>query len=130
MGARPEPGEAVTRPPVAEVVRPVEVRGEREDWSVSEQERLIEWLKGKKEVQLKGPNIDMKMSIATRRFINSSGENNMPSGEIFTSPMEDSATGWVKYTYPAITGGRPASTTMDASSMPAGTISIVTTCRS
>ncbi len=71
-----------------------------------EHERLINWLNGKKTVELKGPNIDMKMSIATRRFINSDGVNNMPSGEIFTSPVEDSATGWVEYSYPAITGGR------------------------
>lgn len=72
----------------------------------AEHERLIEWLKGKKTVELKGPNIDMTMSVATRRFINSDGVNNMPSGEIFTSPVEDSASGWVQYTYPAIQGGR------------------------
>lgn len=71
-----------------------------------EQERLIEWLKGKKKVELKGPHIEMTMSIAARRFINSDGEKNMPSGEIFTSPVEDSANGWVEYTYPAIRGGR------------------------
>ena len=71
-----------------------------------EQERLIEWLKGKKKVELKSPNIDMTMSIVTRRFLSAAGENNMPSGEIFTSPVEDSANGWVEYTYPAIMGGR------------------------
>jgi aminopeptidase len=71
-----------------------------------EHERLIDWLKGKKTVEIKGPHIDMSMSIATRRFINSAGTNNMPSGEIFTSPVEDSAKGWVEYTYPAINGGR------------------------
>jgi aminopeptidase len=71
-----------------------------------EQENLVKWLAGKKKVQLRSPNIDMTMSIAGRKFINSAGENNMPSGEVFTSPVEDSATGWVKYTYPAITAGR------------------------
>jgi len=71
-----------------------------------EQQRLIEWLKGKKKVELKGPHIDMNMSIAARKFINADGEKNMPSGEIFTSPVEDSANGWVEFTYPAIYGGR------------------------
>jgi aminopeptidase len=30
----------------------------------------------------------------------------MPSGEVFTGPVEDSANGWVKYTYPAIEKGK------------------------
>ncbi len=42
------------------------------------------------------------MSIEGRSFINSDGDQNMPSGEIFTSPVEDSVNGWVKFTYPAI----------------------------
>ena len=58
-----------------------------------EQEHLVKWLAGKKKVQLRSPNIDITMSIAGRKFINSDGENNMPSGEVFTSPVEDSANG-------------------------------------
>ncbi len=30
----------------------------------------------------------------------------MPDGEIFTGPVEDSAEGWVRFTYPAVHGGR------------------------
>ena len=30
----------------------------------------------------------------------------MPSGEVFTGPVEDSANGWVEFTYPAIRAGR------------------------
>jgi aminopeptidase len=30
----------------------------------------------------------------------------MPSGEIFTGPVEDSCNGWIRYSYPAIVGGR------------------------
>lgn len=71
-----------------------------------EQEHLVKWLAGKKKVQLRSPNIDVTMSIAGRKFINSDGKNNMPSGEIFTSPVEDSTNGWAEYTYPAITAGR------------------------
>lgn len=71
-----------------------------------EQQRYIDWLKGKSEVVVRGPNIDMTLSIAERTFINSDGRKNMPSGEIFTGPVEDSANGWVCFTYPAIRGGR------------------------
>jgi aminopeptidase len=70
--------------------------------------RLIDWLAGKKEVIIKGPNVDLKLSIKGRRFLNADGTKNMPSGEIFTSPVEDSASGWIHYTYPAVYRGREA----------------------
>ena len=71
-----------------------------------EQQRLIDWLKGKKQVVVRGPNSDLTLSIEGRTFINSDGKRNMPSGEIFTGPVEDSVNGWVRFTYPAVTGGR------------------------
>ncbi len=70
------------------------------------QQRLVDWLKGKKQMVARGPNIDMTVSINGRTFINSDGRRNMPSGEIFTGPVEDSASGWVKFSYPAIRGGQ------------------------
>jgi len=70
------------------------------------QQRLVDWLKGKSEVVVRGPNVDLRLSISGRTFINSDGRRNMPSGEIFTGPVEESAEGWVRFTYPAIYGGR------------------------
>jgi aminopeptidase len=57
-------------------------------------------------VVVRGPNIDLTLSIAGRTFINSDGKRNMPSGEIFTGPVEDSVNGWIRFTYPALRGGR------------------------
>lgn len=71
-----------------------------------EQERLVKWLKGKKKIELRSPNINVSLSIEGRDFINSAGKHNMPSGEVFTSPIEDSVNGWAEYTYPAIAAGR------------------------
>jgi aminopeptidase len=71
-----------------------------------EQQRLVDWLMGKKHVEVKGPNVDLKLSIKDRGFVNSDGEHNMPSGEIYTSPVEDSAEGWVRFSYPAIYSAR------------------------
>jgi aminopeptidase len=70
------------------------------------QQRLVDWLKGKKDVVVRGPNADLKLSIEGRTFINCYGDKNMPDGEIFTGPVEDSVNGWIKFTYPAIEGGR------------------------
>ena len=70
------------------------------------QQRLVDWLVGKDEVVVRGPHVDLKLSIAGRTFINSDGRRNMPSGEIFTGPVEDSVNGWIRFTYPALRGGR------------------------
>ena len=74
-----------------------------------EQQVIVDWLNGKKEVTLKSPHVDLTLSVEGRTFINSDGTNNMPSGEVFTGPVEDSANGWVEYTYPAIEKGKEVS---------------------
>ncbi|RMG75390.1 MAG: aminopeptidase [Chloroflexi bacterium] len=73
------------------------------------QAEKINWLQGKKQVKLNGPNIDLSLSIEGRSFINSDGHKNMPSGEIFTGPVEESVNGWVRFSYPSIVGGRAVS---------------------
>jgi aminopeptidase len=57
-------------------------------------------------VELRGPNVDLSLSIKGRRFMNSHGEHNLPDGEIYTGPVENSVDGWVRYTYPAVYQGR------------------------
>ncbi len=69
------------------------------------QQKAIDFLAGKDVVTLRGPNVDLSLSIKGRKFMNSTGMYNMPDGEIYTGPVEDSLNGWVKYTYPAIYGG-------------------------
>jgi len=69
------------------------------------QQKAIDFLAGKDIVTLRGPNVDLTLSIKGRKFMNSTGTFNMPDGEIFTGPVEDSVNGWVRFTYPAIYGG-------------------------
>jgi aminopeptidase len=69
------------------------------------QQKAIDFLADKNLVTLRGPNVDLTLSIQGRTFNNSTGTHNMPDGEIFTGPVEDSVTGWVKFTYPAIYQG-------------------------
>jgi len=38
--------------------------------------------------------------------MNSCGLHNIPDGEIYTGPVETSVNGWVRFSYPAIYGGR------------------------
>lgn len=70
------------------------------------QQAIVAWLKGKKELQVKGPETDLRMRIDGRVFVNCDGRFNLPDGEIFTGPVEDSVNGHVCFSYPAIHNGR------------------------
>ncbi len=70
------------------------------------QQGWINWLAGRHQVILHAENIDLQLSISNRTFINGSGKNNLPDGELFTGPVESSANGWVRFSYPAIFNGR------------------------
>ena len=74
-----------------------------------EQRKAIEALKSADQVKVTGPNCDISLSVKDRIFLNACGHNNMPDGEIYTGPVEDSANGWVRFTYPAVYQGRVVS---------------------
>ena len=77
-------------------------------WKQMEQDlaKFARLFDGKDKVVLRGPNVDLRLSVKGRTFINACGLNNMPDGEIFTGPVENSVNGWVRYTYPSISNGR------------------------
>lgn len=76
-------------------------------WQKVEQQQahIVEWLKGKQQVHILGPDTDLRLSIAGRRFMNSCCKHNVPDGEIYTGPVETSANGHVTFSYPAIYNG-------------------------
>ncbi len=71
-----------------------------------EQGRLIERLEAAREVRIVGPGTDLTLSIEGRRFINGDGRHNMPCGEVFTGPVEDSANGEIYFGVPVAVAGR------------------------
>jgi aminopeptidase len=70
------------------------------------QQRLIDWLTDKLEIHLRGPETDLRLSVAGRPWINCDGTNNFPDGEIFTAPVEDATEGHIRFSYPVVTDGR------------------------
>lgn len=70
------------------------------------QRNIINRLHGHDRVVLHGPNAELSLSIKGRTFLNSAGRYNMPDGEVYTGPVENSVNGWVRYTYPAVYQGR------------------------
>jgi len=71
----------------------------------AEQERIASFLNKVSELRFTGPGIDLYMRVDGRKWINDDGKNNMPGGEVFTAPIEDSVEGWVKFDYPALWRG-------------------------
>jgi aminopeptidase len=71
-----------------------------------ETHRLAEWIEGREEVHITGPGTDLKLGVAGRHFIAADGRHNMPDGEFFTGPVEDSAEGEITYHLPATYAGR------------------------
>jgi len=65
------------------------------------QARLIERLRGASELRIEAEGTDLRLSVAGRTWINSDGKRNMPSGEVFTGPLEDSAEGRIRFTIPS-----------------------------
>ncbi len=72
----------------------------------AQQERLVQWLRGRHTVHLRGQDTDLTFSIEGRSFINDDGRYNMPGGEFFTGPVEDSAEGTIRYSFPSAFNGR------------------------
>lgn len=71
------------------------------------QQRLADALAKTREMRLRVPGgTDIRLAVQGRRWINCAGRENFPDGEVFTCPHEDATEGTVRFTYPAVMGGR------------------------
>jgi len=71
-----------------------------------DQQKIVDLLNKKDKVQYKGEGIDITFSTKGRTWINSDGQTNMPSGEVYTTPVEDSVNGVVHFSFPAVYMGQ------------------------
>jgi aminopeptidase len=69
------------------------------------QERLIERLAPARELRIEADGTDLRLQVGGRTWVNSDGKRNMPSGEVFTGPLETSAEGRIRYTIPSSPAG-------------------------
>jgi len=69
------------------------------------QERLIARLREARELRIEAEGTDLRLRVDGRTWRNSDGRRNMPSGEVFTSPLETSAEGVIRFTVPSSPGG-------------------------
>ena len=79
-----------------------------EEWGKfhTQQEKIAKYLNGVKNIHVLGEDTDLNLSVEGRNWINCSGQKNLPDGEVYTGPVEDSANGRIRFTYPGIYQGR------------------------
>jgi len=70
------------------------------------QDNIIAYLNRVKNIQVIGEETDLILSVEGRKWINCSGQTNLPDGEVYTSPVEDSVNGNIRFTYPGIYMGK------------------------
>jgi aminopeptidase len=70
-----------------------------------QQQAWVDALADHDQVKVLGPGIDLELSIKGRTFENARGLQNMPDGEIYTGPVEDSVNGRVRFSYPCVSSG-------------------------
>ena len=68
------------------------------------QRRKVQFEAGR-EVRIVGQDTDLRLGTAGRTWVTDDGKHNMPGGEIFTGPIEDSVEGEISYDFPAVYAG-------------------------
>lgn len=71
-----------------------------------EQNRLKQILDKVDQLHIRTNDTDLKMRTRGRKWISCHGTENFPDGEIFTSPVENSVEGRIRFSFPAVYGGR------------------------
>jgi aminopeptidase len=70
------------------------------------QQRIVDLLNKRRQIRFVGTDIDISFSTEGRLWVNSDGRRNMPSGEVYTSPVENSVEGHIRFSYPGIYMGQ------------------------
>lgn len=71
-----------------------------------EQDRIVQYLNKVEEIHVIGEDTDLTLNVKDRPWVNCCGDKNLPDGEVFTSPHEDSINGYIRFTYPGIYQGK------------------------
>lgn len=80
----------------------------REEWLKvrRKQQKIVDLLNTKSRIHYKSDKIDLSFETTGRTWINSDGQTNMPSGEVYTSPVENSVNGKIYFDFPVVQMGK------------------------
>ncbi len=72
----------------------------------SEMERIAEILENKNKLRFVSEDSDLSLKITDRNWLVDDAQRNYPGGEVFSAPIEDSAEGKIRFSFPGIYQGR------------------------
>ena len=72
------------------------------------QEKIANFLNSKSKIRIIGDKTDITFNVSGRTWKSCAGECNFPDGEVYTSPIEDSANGQIYFDFPQIYRGNEA----------------------
>jgi aminopeptidase len=75
-----------------------------DEWQQFEkkQQEIVDFMNTKESFRYLGKDIDISFSAKGRKWINAAGKNNMPDGEVFTAPVDNSVNGKIRFSYPGL----------------------------
>lgn len=81
------------------------------DWDKESRkmEKIRKVFQAGERVHIVGKETDLRIDVKGKKFVADNGVNNVPGGEIFTSPREQYTEGHIYYDFPAVWGGREVS---------------------
>jgi aminopeptidase len=86
----------------------VDKRNPVKEWQKisAKQAKITAWLDTKSTIRFESKDVNLVAQVSGRKWVNADGHLNMPDGEIFTSPIEDSVEGTIRFSYPGIFMGK------------------------
>ncbi len=78
------------------------------DWPTEAQEwqRMAQELEKGSDIRIVGYETDLSFSVEGRKWLVLDGKINMPDGEVFTAPINETLNGVITFEYPGVLGGR------------------------
>jgi aminopeptidase len=78
------------------------------DWAAEAKrwQKVTDALNQGVEVRVVGRNTDLRFSVEGRKWLFGDGRMNLPDGEIFTAPVNDTLNGRIAFEFPGVLGGR------------------------
>jgi aminopeptidase len=78
------------------------------DWEAEAEpwHRAARTLEGGSQVRVVGRDTDLSFSVEGRRWVVGDGRINMPDGELYTAPVNDTLNGYISFEFPGVLSGR------------------------
>lgn len=71
-----------------------------------DQQAMVDHLDKVDRLEFYGEDTELKMSVKGKKWVNSDGKHNMPSGEVFSAPRLNQVEGHIRFTFPGVYMGK------------------------